>query len=298
MIGRRQWMGGAALALGGWGMGAGLARAGAREDFGALPEAFARIEAAHGGRLGVAVLDTGSGRRAGHRQDERFPMTSTFKMLAAGAVLARVDAGQERLERRIRFAREDLVTYSPATEKHAGRDGMTLAEIAGAAVTLSDNTAGNLLLDVLGGPAGLTAWARGQGDEVTRLDRMETALNEGRPGDARDTTSPAAMLGHLQGLTLGQGLSDSSRALLRGWMRASRTGDACLKARLPQGWLVEDKTGSGGHGTRNDVGLLWPPGGGAPVLVAAYLTSSPADAATRDATLADVGAVVVAAWKG
>lgn len=294
MIGRRQWMGGAAVALGGWGVGA--ARARAADGFAGLPAVFARIEATRGGRLGVAVLDTGSGRWAGHRQDERFPMTSTFKLLAAGAVLSRVDAGQDQLDRRVRFPKEELVTYSPATEKAAGGAGMTLAAICEAAITLSDNTAGNLMLNVLGGPAGLTAYLRGLGDTVSRLDRMETALNEARPGDPRDTTSPAAMLADLQALTLGDALSVKSREQLRHWLRANRTGEARLRARLPQGWQVGDKTGAGSNGTNNDVGLLWPPGGGAPVLVAAYLTQGAAEGPQRDAALADVGAAVVAAW--
>lgn len=292
MISRRTWIGGAALALGGWGLGA--AQVKAQDAFGTLQAAFARIEAASGGRLGVAVLDAGSGRQAGYRQDERFPITSTFKMLAAGGVLARVDAGLDSLDRHVIFAREDLVTYSPATEKFAGPQGMTLAQIVEAALVLSDNTAGNLLLNVLGGPAGLTAWLRQQGDSVSRLDRLETELNEALPGDPRDTTSPGAMLANLRALTLGEALKPSSRALLRGWMRASHTGDACLKARLPQGWIVEDKTGAGANGTRNDVGLLWPPGRAQPVLVTAYLTGSKAEAAMRDAALAEVGAAVAA----
>ena len=155
---------------------------------------FARIEAERGGRLGVAVLDTGAERRAGHRQDELFPLGSTFKLLAAGAVLARADAGQDRMDRRIHYAREDLVTNSPETEKHAGADGMTLAALCEAAITLSDNTAGNLLLGILGGPQGLTGYLRRLGDATTRLDRTEPTLNEARPGDPRDTTSPASML--------------------------------------------------------------------------------------------------------
>ncbi|MXP64065.1 class A beta-lactamase [Roseomonas sp. M0104] len=294
MIGRRGWMGGAAaVALGGRAM-----RAGAAEGFAELARTFARIEAAHGGRLGVAVLDTGSGRQAGHRQDERFPMCSTFKLLAAGAVLARADAGQERLDRRVRYGKEELVTYSPVTEKHAGSEGMTMAELCEAAITLSDNGAGNLMLDSLGGPAGLTRWLRGLGDGVSRLDRRETELNEARPGDPRDTTTPAAMLADIRALTLGEALSGAARAQLRAWLRGCRTGNATLRARLPQGWVVEDKTGSGANGTRNDAGLLCPPGGAPPVLVAAYLTGSPADGAARDAVLAEVGAAVAAAVAG
>ena len=131
-------------------------------------EALAALEARHGGRLGVAVLDTGSGRRLVHRGGERFPLTSTFKFLAAGCVLARVDRGEEQLGREVAYAKEDLVTYSPVTGQHAS---MTIGALCDAAVTLSDNTAGNLLLDSFGGPAGLTEWLRGLGDAVTRLDR-------------------------------------------------------------------------------------------------------------------------------
>ncbi len=294
MIGRRQWLGGAA-GLGCW---VHARRAGAADGFEVLSAAFARIEAERGGRLGVAVLDTGSSRRAGYRQNERFPIGSTFKLLAAGAVLARADAGQDSMDRRIRFARGDLVTYSPETEKHAGGDGMTLAALCEAAITLSDNTAGNLLLGVLGGPPGLTAYLRSLGDGVTRLDRMETALNEARPGDPRDTTSPASMLADLQALTVGRALSEPAKEALQGRLRHNKTGDARLRARLPRGWQAGEKTGTSANGTSNDVGMLWPPEGSAPVLVAAYLTEGPTDGNLRDAALADVSAAVTSAWMG
>lgn len=267
-----------------------------RRSLAQLDDMLRGIEAAHGGRLGVAVLDTASGDAAGHRATERFPLTSTFKLLAAGAVLAQVDAGRMRLDDRYRYGREELVTYSPVTERHAGAEGMTVAALCEAAMTLSDNTAANLLLRLLGGPAGLTAWLRSIGDGVTRLDRWETALNEATPGDPRDTTTPAAMLGTVQRLTLGSVLSPAGRAQLIGWLRGNRTGDARLRARLPQGWAAGERTGTGPNGTSNDVGLLWPPGG-APLLVAAYLTEGAADMATRDAALADVGAAVAAAWR-
>jgi beta-lactamase class A len=261
-----------------------------------LEAALREIEAARGGRLGVAVLDSASGGSAGHRATERFPLTSTFKLLAAGAVLAQVDAGRMRLDDRIRYGRDDLVTYSPVTERHASADGMTVDQLCEATMTLSDNTAANLLLRRLGGPEGLTAWLRGIGDDVTRLDRWETALNEARPGDPRDTTTPAAMLATVQRLTLGDVLSPGSRAQLVAWLRANRTGDTRLRAGLPPGWQAAERTGTGPNGTSNDVGLLWPPDG-RPLLVAAYLTEASADMAARDAALADVGAAVAAAWR-
>ena len=290
-------MGCVAAALGG--RGAGPARAQGEGGFARLPAAFARIEAARGGRLGVAALDTGTGWQAGRRQDERFPMLSTFRLLAAGALLARADAGRDGLDQRVRFAREDLLTYSPVTGPRAGDgEGMILAESCEAAMVFSDNTAGNLLLAPLSGPAGLTDYVRSLGDGVTWLDRWETELNEARPGDSRDTTSPAAMLATLHALALGTALSSSSRERFVGRLWDNRTGDKRLRAGLPPGRRAGERTGTGGNGTSNDAGLLWPPRGRAPVLVAAYLTGGPADAPARDAALADVGAAVAAAWAG
>lgn len=288
MITRRQGLGGLLAAT-----AAGPAHAATAWD--RLPAMLAAIERQHGGRLGVAVRDLAQGRAAEHRGHERFPLTSTFKLPLAGAVLARVDAGAERLDRRIAFTREDVVTWSPVTEAEAGGPGLTVEALLAACLTISDNTAANLLLDALGGPPALTFYLRGLGDDASRLDRRETALNEGRPGDPRDTTTPRAILGSLHALALGDALSPGSRARLLGWMRANRTGGPLLRASLPSGWAAADRTGAGGYNSRSVIGLLFPPGGRAPVLVAAYLTEGPAAMAARDAVLAEVGAAIVAA---
>lgn len=253
---------------------------------------FAGLERKHGGRLGVCVIDTGSGGVVGHRAEERFPMTSTFKLLAAAAVLAKVDHGEDSLDRRLTYAKADLVTYSPVTEKHV-EGGMTLAEVCDAAVTLSDNTAGNLQLASIGGPEGLTAYARSLGDEMTRLDRMETALNEAVPGDPRDTTTPSAMVGTLYRLLVGSALAPASRERLVGWALANKTGDTRLRAGVPKDWRVGDKTGAGGFGTNNDVGILWPPGR-APLIVAVYLTETTKPLDERNAVIAEVARIVSA----
>lgn len=245
------------------------------------------LEKESGARLGVALLDTANGRQHGLRTGERFPMCSTFKFLAAAFVLRRVDLGQEKLDRRIAFAASDLVTYSPVTEKHVNT-GMTVAELCDAAITVSDNTAANLLLASFGGPAGLTAFMRSLGDSHTRLDRIEGALNEARPGDPRDTTTPLAMLQALQKLVLGDALSPASREQLKQWLLATRTSDKKLRALMPPLWLVGDKTGSGGYGSNNDVGILWPPGR-PPIIVAIYLTESTQSAEKRDAVVARAG---------
>jgi beta-lactamase class A len=264
---------------------AGVGSARAEQSFEAR---CAAIEASHGGRLGVAVIDTASGRTAGRRAHERFPMCSTFKLLAVAAVLARVDRGQERLDRWVRFGKADLLANTPVTGAHVAAGGMTLGDLCAAAIEYSDNTAANLILASLGGPAGYTRFARSLGDNYTRLDRIELELNTSIPGDPRDTTTPSAMAHSLRAVLVGDTLSPGSRRRLIGWLKASRTGEHRLRAGLPDGWTVGDKTGTGAHGSTNDIGILWPPGR-APILAAAYFTGSDAPLARRETALADVG---------
>ncbi|MBA4328969.1 MAG: class A beta-lactamase [Polaromonas sp.] len=252
-----------------------------------------QIEAASGGRLGVAMLDTQSGASYAYRGAERFPMCSTFKFLAAAHVLSRVDQGREQLDRRIAVRASDIVVHSPATQPRVGGQPMTVAELCEATMTLSDNAAANLLLRDMGGPQGLTAHMRSLGDEITRLDRMEPELNEATPGDPRDTTTPQAMLQSMQKIVLGTALSAASRAQITRWLLDNKTGDRKLRALLPAGWRVGDKTGGGDHGSNNDIGIFWPPGR-APILVTAYLTQTKADLPVRDRAIAEVGQLVAA----
>ncbi|MDP0499736.1 MAG: class A beta-lactamase [Verrucomicrobiota bacterium JB022] len=252
------------------------------------------IERSVEGRLGVAVLDTGTGEAWGYRADERFPLCSTFKTLACAAVLQKVDAGKEKLDRRIRFEPSELVSWSPVTEKRAGGNGMRLLKLCEATMTQSDNTAANLILKTLDGPEGLTAFVRTLGDEQTRLDRWETDLGECKPGDPRDTTTPTAVVADVQKLALGDVLSEKSRAQLVEWLLANQTGNDTIRAGVPTGWKVGDKTGAGGFGTRNDVGIIWPPKG-APIVLAVYLTETEVPFAERNAVIADVTRVIVQA---
>jgi len=214
-------------------------------------------------------------------------MCSTFKLLAVAAILARVHKGEEKLERRISYQASEVISKSPIITAHVGGEGLTLADLCGAALTLSDNTAANLILGALGGPANLTGYIRTLGDDVTRLDRIEPALNEAAPGDLRDTTTPRAMAENLRKLLIGDALSSVSRERLTVWLVDCKTGDARLRAGLPKDWRVGDKTGTGEHATANDVAIGWPPGR-APVIVAAYLTQAKVDAEARNATLASV----------
>jgi beta-lactamase class A len=205
-------------------------------------------------------------------------------------VLERVDAGAESLARRISIPATGLLPHSPATQEHAG-GSMPILDLCAAIVTLSDNTAANLLLASIDGPAGITRFARSLGDTVTRLDRIEMALNEALPRDPRDTTSPAAMVANMQKLVLGNKLSPASRQQLTAWLIANKTGDERLRAGLTGGWRVGDKTGSNGENTTNDIAIIWPPRQAA-VLVAAYLTACEGSEAKRNAVLAQVGRLV------
>jgi len=254
---------------------------------------LAALERRHGGRLGVAVLDTGNGRRIMHRADQRFLMCSTCKLLIVAAVLARVDRGTEQLGRRIVFGKDALLAHAPITETRVGVPGMTVAELCEAAITVSDNTAANLLLADLGGPAAVTAYARSLGDGLTRLDRNEPRLNLASPGGMLDTTTPGAMLADLQTLLLGPALAVASREQLTAWLRATTTGTKLLRAGIPRSWRAGDKTGRGPRSETNDIAVLWPPGR-QPLLVTAYYAPSGATADECDAVLAEVGRIAAA----
>lgn len=253
------------------------------------------IERSLGGRLGVAALETGSGRRLEHRAGERFPLCSTFKLLAAAAVLHRVDEKQEQLTRVIPYTKADLLEYAPVTTQHVNEGGMTLGALCAAAIEYSDNTAANLLLQTIGGPEGLTRYARSLGDEQTRLDRIEPHLNSAVPGDERDTTTPAAILADLRTLLMGEALSPPARQLLETWLAENKTGDDLIRAGLPKDWKVGDKTGRGGNGATNDAAVIRPPDK-APVFLAIYLVGSTASPKARQSAIAEVARVVAAAF--
>lgn len=254
---------------------------------------LADLERQHGGRLGVTMLDTGNGHRVAHRGDQRFLMCSTFKVLAVAAVLARVDRGEEQLDRRIVFAKDAVLSWAPVTSKHVGPPGLGVGELCHAAITVSDNAAANLLLASVGGPAAVTRFVRRLGDPLTRLDRTEPDLNVGHAGDIRDTTTPNAMLATLRKLLLGSALSSASRQQLQAWMRACTTGTNKLRGGIPSDWSAGDKTGSGSHRESNDIAIIWPPQR-KPLLVTAYYTGSDTGDAGNDVVLAEVGRIAVA----
>lgn len=284
MLSRRNFLAVSSFAL------PGLLRA-STKAFGKLPESLAKIELASGGRLGVAVINTATGERIGHRADERFPMCSPFKFLLASAILQRVDKRQESLGNAVAVPPKPLLSNSPLTEPHAGAT-MTIDDLCHAIITRSDNTAANLLLERIGGPSGITAFARSIGDKVTRLDRTELSLNEALDGDPRDTTSPASMADDLKSVLLGNVLSTASRAQLTQWMKDNLTGLDNLRAKLPKDWIAADKTGRNGEHTSNDIAVFWPPDR-QPIIVTAYITQCTGPESKRAAMLAEVGRLVI-----
>jgi beta-lactamase class A len=263
----------------------GRADAAANDRLGAL-------ESASGGRLGVAGLNTADGVQVGYRADERFPFCSTFKVMAVSAILRRSADESSLLQQRLAYTKDDVVAYSPITGAHTG-EGMTVSELCAAALQYSDNTAANLIIRILGGTAAVTRFARSIGDDEFRLDRQETALNEAAPHDPRDTTTPAAMVRSLQRLALGDQLGTAERTMLVDWMKGNTTGAKRIRAGLP-GWTVADKTGTGDHGTTNDIGLAWP-AGKPPIVLAIYFTQPEKAASPRDDVLSLAATIVAEA---
>ncbi|WP_323380003.1 class A beta-lactamase [Streptomyces alkaliphilus] len=247
------------------------------------------MEERYDARLGVYAVDTGTGEEIVHRADERFAYASTFKALAAGAVL--LEYGVGGIDEVIPYGEEDLVEHSPVTGEHAGV-GMTLRELCDAAVRHSDNTAGNLLFDALGGPEGLNDTLREWGDGVTVMSRYETELNEAVPGDERDTGTPRALAANLRALLLGDLLEETERDLLTEWMLTNVTGSELIAAGVPEDWTVADKSGAGGYGTRNNIAVVWPPEGDPMVL--AVLSARDVEGAEWDNALIAEAASVVA----
>jgi beta-lactamase class A len=248
----------------------------------AVTRALDALEAEHDARLGLLAVDTGSGRTVSHRPDERFASASTGKVFIAAAVLD--GSSDDDLDAVVPISRTDLLAYAPVTSEHVG-SGMTVRALLDAMLRYSDNTAANLLVERVGGPSGVQRYLRGIGDTVTRVDRTEPDLNTAVPGDPRDTTTPAQAAADLRALLLGDALEHSDRDLLLGAMRANTTGAATIRAGVPTGWTVADKTGTGSYGVRNDIGVVTAPER-APVVVVVLTSRSTPDASPDDALVA------------
>ena len=251
---------------------------------------FVALERTHGARLGVYALATGTGTEVAYRADERFAFCSTFKTLAAAAVLHRYPLAH--LGKRVTYTRADVDSISPITKDHVAT-GMTIRQLCDAAIRYSDGTAGNLLMRDVGGPTRLTAFLRGLGDTVSRMDDYEPKLNRIRPRDPRDTTTPRAIAADYQKLVLGDVLTTDKRALLKGWLVRNTTGAGRIRSGVPRAWPVADKTGTGDYGRANDVAIVWPPGA-APLVVAIMTDRHGYHARPKSTLIADATRAIIA----
>jgi len=255
----------------------------------ATDRAFAALEQQYGARLGVVAIDTADGRALGYRADERFAFASTNKAFIAAAVL---DASSTAdLDTVVHYDRGDLLDHAPVTHANVDR-GLTVRALVDAAVRESDNTAANLLVERLGGVGGVQRWLRGVGDDVTRVDRLEPGLNTAVPRDPRDTTTPAQSATDLRQVLVGDALDPADRELLRSTMAGTTTGDGTIRAGVPGGWSVADKTGTASYGVRNDIALVRPPGRD-PVVLVVFTTGDRPDAEPSDALVAAATRVAV-----
>lgn len=270
----------------------------ATRSLAASPPDFAALERGVQGRLGFFAVDTATGRSLAHRADERFAIASTFKILLAARVAQGVEGGRWQWNDEVALHKSERVPHSPAFDRFLPRGRATLAELVQGIVVESDNPCANVLLrHCCDSPAGLTMWLRQQGDEVTRLDRWETELNENAPGDARDTSTPRAFAKTLQHLLLGSGLTRPNQARLWADLQASQTGLKRLRAGVPGAdWRVIDKTGTGFRGAVNDVALVFPPGGRSPWVVVALQSDAKASTDDLSAVHADAMRLLVKAW--
>lgn len=226
------------------------------------------LEARDGGRLGFVARDEATGRTLAWRGEERFVYCSTFKMYLAAATFVRVQAGRERLDRMIPITRADMVNHAPVTEPAIG-GSLSVETLMKATVELSDNPAANLLLKAMGGLEPMRDFYRSLMDESTTVDRFEPEMNR-LDGD-KDTITPIQSVANMRQLFIDNAtpLSADHQAKLLRWMIDTPTGPARIKAGVPAGWVVAHKTGTGGYGPTNDIGVLFPPSG-EPVIVAAY----------------------------
>ena len=256
----------------------------------ATDAAFTALQTKYHAQLGLYAINTGTGRTVAFQADQRFAFCSTIKAFAASVLLQR-DTDQQ-LSQVITYSKSDLVDYSPVTSEHVST-GMTLTAVMTAAIEISDNTALNLMLNRIGGPSALQAALRALGDTTTNVDRTEPTINSATPGDPRDTSTAQALATDLRTFVLGTALSPSRRAQLTGWLKANTTGGPYIRAAVPSGWKVGDKTGNGDYGTRNDIAVLWPPTGAPIVLAVLSNRGDNQDATSDDALIADATRVAL-----
>lgn len=262
------------------------------ENSDSVQKQLAQLEASSGGRLGVAAINLGNNQKIQYRANEYFPMGCTSKVIGVAAILKKSMTDKKLLQEKVKYKKSDLTNWTPITEKHLA-DGMTIAELSSAAISFSDNTAMNLLTKKLGGPSGINSFARSINDESFKLDHWWPDEALASPASGEDRTTPAAMATSLHKIIFGNVLASSQREMLVTWLKNNVTGDSRIRAGVPKGWVVGDKTGSGFHyGTTNDIAVIWPPKCN-PIVITMYYSSEDKKAPKRDDVIAAATHIVI-----
>ncbi len=254
---------------------------------------FAQLESSVNGRLGIMAINTANNQQLEYRGNELFPFCSTGKVMVVGAILKASESNPQLMLRQLHYSKQDTESsgYAPISGQHI-KDGMSVSALSQAAIAYSDNGAMNQLLQLLGGPQAVTSYARSMGDDKFNLVRSEPQLNSAIPGDIRDTTTPTAMAASLQKLVLESSLMLPQQQLLQQWLKGNTTGDKRIRAGVPQGWIVGDKTGTGDYGTTNDIAVIWPPHA-KPIVIVIYFTQDKKDAKPQDEVIAKASKIVI-----
>ena len=260
-------------------------------DFSPMEKEIRKIESELNSHIGVSILTVNSNESWSYKGNERVPLTSTFKTLLCANLLSNADKGNIALDEKVAVEKDKLITYSPVIEKHIGKS-VSLYDSCSATMTTSDNTAANIVLQKIGGPITLTKFIRNIGDDITRLDRYEPELNEGKPGDLRDTTTPNAITKTLNELLFGSALSEESQNQLKQWMIDNKVSDHLLRSILPSDWIIADRSGAGGYGSRSITSVFWPENT-SPFIVSIYITQTKASFEQRNEAIVKIGKAIL-----
>jgi len=248
-----------------------------------------------GARIGVSIYDIAANDSWSYNGNDRFPLMSTFKVLACAKLLVDVEKGLQSFDTSTVITTDSLINWSPITKNLVGKK-MSLKQACSAAMIMSDNTATNIVLTGIKGPKALTQFMRSIGDDITRLDRIEPDLNEALDGDKRDTTTPNAMVKSLHTILFGDVLSQSSKTQLKQWMIDNKVTGSLLRSVLPKQWSIADRSGSGGFGSRGITAAVWSDKR-TPIILSIYLTQTEASFVDRNKAIAAIGKEIFSVYK-
>jgi beta-lactamase class A len=243
-----------------------------------------------GWQVGVSILDDNGNKIESINGDKRFPLDSTVKALACANALAKVDDKSLKLDDSVLINENEIVINSPITERYVNKK-ITLKQACEATMTYSDNTAANIVISLVGGPQELTNFMRSINDNITRSDRYEPDLTINPENDLRDTTTPNAMSNSIRKLLTGNILSEKSKKQLTEWMMGNKVSDALLRAELPKGWFIADRSGASDYGIRGITSMVWSEKQ-SPLFISVYIRKINTSLEERSEKIAEIGKVI------